>query len=249
MSPDFVYDGTLLGGAEMLRGGVTCCNDMYFYPDAAARAYENAGMRALIGMPILDFPTPYAADADAYLPRGLAARDAFKHVAARSPSRSRRTRRTRSATRRGRRVVMYARQLDLPIQTHLAETRARSRRSARDDRRVRRSPASTGWARPGPGFIAIHAVHVDAADIAMLAAQGCHVVHCPASNMKLASGIAPVARAAGGRHQRRARHRRRRVEQPARHPFGDAPREPAREGRDRRRRRGARGDRAARWPR
>ena len=64
----------------MLRGGITCCNDMYFYPDAAARAYENAGMRAMLGMPILDFPTPYAADADAYLRRGLAARDAFKHA-------------------------------------------------------------------------------------------------------------------------------------------------------------------------
>ena len=57
VSPDFVHDGTLLACAEMLRGGITTCNDMYFYPDAAARAYEAAGMRALIGMPILDFPT------------------------------------------------------------------------------------------------------------------------------------------------------------------------------------------------
>jgi 5-methylthioadenosine/S-adenosylhomocysteine deaminase len=77
VSAEFVFDGTLLGAAEMLRGGITCCNDMYFYPDAAARAYEIAGMRALLGMPVLDFPTPYAADADAYLTRGLAARDAF----------------------------------------------------------------------------------------------------------------------------------------------------------------------------
>jgi 5-methylthioadenosine/S-adenosylhomocysteine deaminase len=58
VSPEFVFDGTLLGAAEMLRGGITCCNDMYFYPDAAARAYEIAGMRALLGMPVLDFPTP-----------------------------------------------------------------------------------------------------------------------------------------------------------------------------------------------
>ncbi len=49
VSPDFVYDGTLLGAAEMLRGGVTCCNDMYFYPDAAARAYETAGIARDVG--------------------------------------------------------------------------------------------------------------------------------------------------------------------------------------------------------
>ena len=73
---DFVYDGTLLAAAEMLQGGITCCNDMYFFPDAAARAYRTSGMRAMLGLPILDFPTPYAADADGYLHTGLAARDA-----------------------------------------------------------------------------------------------------------------------------------------------------------------------------
>ena len=62
VGPEFVHDGTLLGAAEMLRGGITCCNDMYFFPDAAARAYEDAGMRAMLGMPVLDFPTPYAAE-------------------------------------------------------------------------------------------------------------------------------------------------------------------------------------------
>jgi 5-methylthioadenosine/S-adenosylhomocysteine deaminase len=63
VSPEFVHDGTLLACAEMLRGGVTACNDMYFYPGDAARAYEETGMRALIGMPVLDVPTAYAADA------------------------------------------------------------------------------------------------------------------------------------------------------------------------------------------
>jgi len=123
LSPDFVHDGTLLGAAEMLRSGVTCCNDMYFYPDAAARAYEVAGLRAMIGMPVLDFPTPYAADADAYLQQGFAARDAYKHsprltfaLAPHAPYT------VGDAT--WRKVVMYAHQLDLPIQTHVAETRA-----------------------------------------------------------------------------------------------------------------------------
>jgi 5-methylthioadenosine/S-adenosylhomocysteine deaminase len=190
VSAEFVYDGTLLGAAEMLLGGVTCCNDMYFHPDAAARAYEAAGMRALIGVPILDFPTPYAADADAYLQQGLAARDAFKHssrlafaLAPHAPYT------VGDAT--WRKIVMYAGQLELPVQTHVAETRvevdeARAQTGAAPLARLARLGVT------GPDFIAVHAVHVDGADIELLATHGCHVVHCPASNMKLASGIAPV---------------------------------------------------------
>ena len=190
LSPDFVHDGTLLGAAEMLRGGVTCCNDMYFYPDAAARAYEAAGLRAMIGLPVLDFPTPYAADANAYLQNGLAARDAFK----RAP-------RLRFALAphapytvgddTWRRVVMFAHQLDLPIQTHVAETRLEVDEARAAGVRPLARLARLGAT--GPGFIAIHAVHLDEPDLDLLARHGCHVVHCPASNMKLASGIAPVA--------------------------------------------------------
>src|SRR5512143_677406 len=79
VGPDFVYDGARLAAAEMLKGGTTCCNDMYFFPDATARAFLETGMRAMLGLPILDFPTPYAADADGYLQCGLAVRDALKH--------------------------------------------------------------------------------------------------------------------------------------------------------------------------
>ena len=191
VAPDFVHDGTLLAAAEMLRGGVTCANDMYFFPDAAARAYEQAGMRAMIGVPILDFPTPYAADADGYLARGLAARDAFKHASRLAFSLAPHAPYTVSDATWST-IVMYARQLDLWIQTHVAETRAEV-----DDARA--ATHETPLARldrlgaTGPTFIAIHAVHVDTADIDRLATQGCHVVHCPGSNMKLASGIAPVA--------------------------------------------------------
>ena len=78
-APDFVFDGASLAGAEMLRGGITCCNDMYFFPDATARALLAVGMRAMLGLPVLDFPTPYAADPDGYLQKGLAVRDEFIH--------------------------------------------------------------------------------------------------------------------------------------------------------------------------
>lgn len=190
VAPEYVFDGTLLAAAEMLQGGTTTCADMYFHPADSARAFDAAGMRAVLGIPVLDFATSYAADADAYLEYGLAARDAFAHAA-----------RLRFALAphapytvgddTWRKIIMYARQLDLPITTHLAETRAEV-----DD--ALRATGTTPLARldalgaTGPMFIAVHAVHVNAADIALLAAQGSHVVHCPASNMKLASGIAPI---------------------------------------------------------
>jgi 5-methylthioadenosine/S-adenosylhomocysteine deaminase len=190
VSPEFVHDGSLLAAAEMLRGGITCAADMYFYPDAAARALDASGMRALVGMPVLDFPTPYAADPDAYLQKGLAARDAFKHatrlafaLAPHAPYT------VGDAT--WAKVTMYARQLDLPIHTHVAETRDEvddSRRASGETpvERLERLGVT------GPSLIAVHAVHVSDGDIAKLAAQRCNVVHCPTSNMKLASGIAPV---------------------------------------------------------
>jgi 5-methylthioadenosine/S-adenosylhomocysteine deaminase len=191
VAPDFVHDGTLLATAEMLRAGITCCNDMYFYPDAAAEAYEEAGMRAMIGMPILDFPTPYAADADGYLQRGFAARDAFKHAPRLAFSLAPHAPYTVSDDT-WRSVVVYARQLDLIVQTHLAETRREvdeARATSRESPLARLDRLGA----TGPSFVAVHAVHVDARDIELLAAQGCHVVHCAGSNMKLASGIAPVA--------------------------------------------------------
>lgn len=194
-SPEFVHDGTLVAAGEMLLGGITCCADQYFFPDAAARAYRRSGMRALIGLAVLDFPTPYAVDADAYLREGLAARDAWKHEAklrfALAPHAP-----YTVADPSWEKIVVYARQLDLPIQTHLQETRDELEASLA-------SGVSTPLARlerlgvTGPNFIAVHAVHLTDSDIEILAAQSCQVVHCPASNLKLASGIAPVARLQG----------------------------------------------------
>jgi len=192
LSPQFVHDGTLLAAAEMLRGGITCCADQYFFPDAAARAYGRSGIRALIGLPVLDFPTPYAVDCDGYLQAGLAARDAWKHepkfafaLAPHAPY--------TVSDASWEKIVVYARQLDLPIQTHLQETRVELEQSLA-------STAMTPLARldrlgaTGPAFIAVHAVHLADGDVDLLAAQRCQVVHCPASNLKLASGVAPVTR-------------------------------------------------------
>jgi 5-methylthioadenosine/S-adenosylhomocysteine deaminase len=191
LSPDFVQDGTLLAAAEMLCGGVTCCNDQYFFPDAAARAYAASGMRAMLGLAVLDFPTAYAADADGYLQAGLAARDRWKHEPLLSFSLAPHAPYT-VADASWTKIVVYARQLDLPIQTHLLETDAERARSKAEFgiqplQRLDRLGVT------GPTFIAVHGTHLDAGDIELLAAQGCHVVHCPVSNLKLAAGIAPVA--------------------------------------------------------
>jgi 5-methylthioadenosine/S-adenosylhomocysteine deaminase len=191
VSPEFVYEGAQLAAYEMLRGGITCCNDMYFFPDATARAYVKSGLRAMIGLPILDFPTPYAANADSYLQAGLAARDAWKHEPGLRFSFAPHAPYT-VHDRTWERVVTYARELDLPIQTHLLESA-----NERDDSRAQYGTGPLerlhALGATGPSFIAVHAVHLQTSDIELLAAQGSHVVHCPASNLKLANGFAPVA--------------------------------------------------------
>ena len=191
VSADFVYDGARLAAAEMLLGGVTCCNDMYFFPEASARAFLELGMRAMLGAPILDFPTSYAADADGYLAQGLATRDALKGEPTLSFSLAPHAPYTVSDAT-WEKIVVYARQLDLPVQTHLAET-AQEVSASRSEHGISPLLRLSELGVTGPQFIAVHGVHLSPEDIALLAAHGSHVVHCPVSNMKLGCGIAPVA--------------------------------------------------------
>lgn len=191
LSGDFVRDGTLLACAEMLRGGITCFNDMYFFPAAAAEAALAAGMRAAIGLIVIEFPTPYASDAEDYLAKGLAVRDQFRHesllrfcLAPHAPY-------TVSDRTFGR-ILTYAEQLDLPVHIHLHETLDEIRQSLADHR-LRPLQRLRNLGLLGPNLIAVHAVHLLQEEIAVLAQQGCHLAHCPTSNLKLASGIPPVA--------------------------------------------------------
>ena len=191
VSPEFVYDGTLLACAEMLRGGVTCFNEMYFFPEAAARAVLDSGMRAALGIIAFEFPTSYAADADDYIAKGLAARDALREEPLLSFCMAPHAPYTVS-DRTFAKVITIAEELDLPIHTHLHETRQEieeslTRYKARPLERLR----ALGML--GPRLIAAHAVHVTDPEIAMLAHHGASVAHCPSSNLKLASGFAPVA--------------------------------------------------------
>ena len=191
VSPEFVYDGSRLAAIEMLRGGVTCCSDMYFYPEASVRALRNAGMRAVAGIIAIEFPTAYASDSDDYLRKGLATRDAFRDDPLTTFTLAPHAPYTVADTTLAR-IAMLAEELDLPIHTHLHETRDEIERSLRDH-----------GARPLARFdrlglvserlIAVHAVHLDPTEIELLAQRGASVAHCPASNLKLGSGIAPIA--------------------------------------------------------
>jgi 5-methylthioadenosine/S-adenosylhomocysteine deaminase len=191
VSNEFVHDGTLLACAEMLRGGVTCFNDMYFFPEAAARAALQAGMRAALGIIAVEFRSAYAADAQDYLTKGIALRDSLRDepllsfcLAPHAPF--------TVSDQTFAQITIYAGELDLPVHIHLHETA----------QEVSDSLAAHGM-RPlarlerlgllGPGLIAVHGVHLDAPEIDLLARHGCSVAHCPSSNLKLGSGIAPVA--------------------------------------------------------
>jgi len=191
VSARFVYEGTRLACAEMLAGGVTCMNEMYFFPEEAARAALDSGMRAAIGIIAIDFPTAYASDADDYLAKGLAARDRLARepllsfcIAPHAPY--------TVSDRTLERSLMLAEELDLPIHMHVHETAAEVAQGL-EQHGMRPLARLAHLGIVGPRLIAVHAVHLDAAEVEMLARAGASVAHCPSSNLKLASGIAPVA--------------------------------------------------------
>ena len=191
LSEAFVRDGTLLAAAEMLAGGVTHCCDAYFFPRAAGEAFLQAGMRATLGMIVQESPSAYAADADGHLARGLALRDALRDEPLLSFAFALHAPHVVSDASLGR-VNTLAEQLSLPIHTCIHETGDEIRDSLKQFG-VRPLERLAQLGVLGPNFIGVHAVHVNDAEIRLLAQHGCHVAHCPASNLKLACGIAPVA--------------------------------------------------------
>jgi 5-methylthioadenosine/S-adenosylhomocysteine deaminase len=191
VSADFVRDGTRLACLEMLKCGVTCFNDMYFFSDAVIEAAVEAGIRVSAGLIVVDAPTPYAADPDGYLQKGLALRDNWiDHplvnfcMAPHAPY--------TVSNQTLEKVATYAAQLDLPIHMHIHETVHELEHSI-GQYGVRPLTRLKALGLLTPSLIAIHAVHLNSHEIALLASHGCHVAHCPNSNLKLASGFAPIA--------------------------------------------------------
>jgi len=191
LSPDFVHDGTLLACWEMLRGGITCFNDMYFFPEDAARAALSAGIRAVLGITVLEFPSAYGSGPADYLDKGLQARAALRNeplvsfcLAPHAPY--------TVADATFERVAQLAEETDSPIHIHLHESTDEIERSLAEHG-VRPLARIERLGLLGPRLIAVHAIHLKQDEIERLAQHGSHVAHCPTSNMKLASGIAPVS--------------------------------------------------------
>ena len=191
VSPSFVHDGTLLACAEMLSGGITTFNDMYFYPQAAAEASIQAGLRANLGLVVLEFPTNYARDAEDYIDKGTKVRDQLKHEPLISFSFAPHAPYTVSDATFTQ-INTLSEQLNLTVHTHLHETLAEISQSeqAHGMRPLARL-ANLGLLNSSTTFA--HCVHLDDIEMKLLAEHGCHIVHCPSSNLKLASGIAPIA--------------------------------------------------------
>lgn len=191
VTADFVHDGSRLALAEMLLGGVTCFNDMYLFPETTARAAAQLGMRATIGMPLINLPTRYAQTPEEYLEKGLALHDEYRNhplidtaFAPHAPY--------TVAEPLLEHIRALADELDAPIHMHIHETAEEVRQSveASGERPLARLHA---LGLLSPGLIAVHMTQLDDEEIDLLAASGAHVVHCPESNLKLASGFCPVA--------------------------------------------------------
>lgn len=190
VSAEYVYDGSLLAIAEMLRSGTTCFNDMYFFPEETARAVEHAGMRAKLGLILIDFPSAWAKDADEYLSKGLELHDQLHNNSLISTAFAPHAPYTVSDEPL-KRISTYAEELDIPIHIHLHET----------SDEVEQAIASTGK-RPierlnelgllSPHLLAVHMTQLTDEEINLVAETGAHVLHCPESNLKLASGFCPT---------------------------------------------------------
>ncbi|MEO0996354.1 MAG: TRZ/ATZ family hydrolase [Pseudomonadota bacterium] len=189
---EMVIDGTRLAIAEMLGGGTTCFADMYLFPDAAADVADECRMRAVLGLPVIDFPTAWARDPDEYFSRAVTVADRCQPNPLLTTQFAPHSAYAVSAENLARTRVL-ADQLDSRVHVHLHETAAEVSDSL-SAHGVRPLQALQQAGLVNGGLVAAHAVHLSDDDLTQLAAAGVSVVHCPESNAKLASGLANVVR-------------------------------------------------------
>lgn len=190
VSPAMVRNGVELAIAEMLRSGTTCFCDMYFFPEEVAHAARDSGIRAVVGMIMIDFPSAYAQGSDEYLSKGLSLHDDLRASGLVKTAFAPHAPYTVSDDPLSR-ISMYAEELDIPITMHIHET----------EHEVSEAVSKTGK-RPlarllelgllTPRLNAVHMTQLNDEEIALLAETGVSVIHCPESNLKLASGFCPV---------------------------------------------------------
>lgn len=191
VSEELVYDASQLAIAEMIRGGVTCFNDMYFFIEATAKAASEAGIRAHIGMTVIDLPTAWAKNTEEYISKGLDFYEAYKNHPLITPTvapHSTYTVSTETLTK----LKKIATDYHLRMNIHLQEAPSEIEQSLKS---YQKRPIELLYeiGLLSSELIAIHMTQLNERDIEMIQRTGVQIVHCPESNMKLVSGICPVA--------------------------------------------------------
>jgi 5-methylthioadenosine/S-adenosylhomocysteine deaminase len=192
VSEQFVHDGSQLAVAEMLRSATTCFNDMYFFPEVTARVAANSGIRACVGMILLDFPSAYAENPEQYFSKGLALHDDYRHhplircaFAPHAPY--------TVSDAPLQKVQVLADELELPVHIHLHETASEIENSLNKcGQRPLQRLEQLGLL--SPALLGVHMTQLESDEIRRLSESGASVIHCPESNLKLASGFCPVQR-------------------------------------------------------
>ncbi|WP_137823618.1 TRZ/ATZ family hydrolase [Pseudomonas sp. D(2018)] len=188
----FVRDGTELAVAEQIKGGISCFSDMYFFPAQASSAIHTAGIKAQLAIPVLDFPIPGAVDAAEAIRRGVELFSDLKHhpriKVAFGPHAPYSVSDDKLED-----IRVLAEELDAGIHMHVQETAFEVQQSL-DLRGERPMARLARLGLLGPRFQAVHMTQIDDADIALLVESNSNVIHCPESNLKLASGFCPVER-------------------------------------------------------
>ena len=192
MSESFVRDGTDLAIAEMIRSGTTCFNDMYFFPEIIAHRAIHHGMRASVGLILIDFPTVWAENSEEYIEKGLAVHEELRHEPLISTPFAPHAPYTVSDEPL-KRIRVLADELNLPIHMHVHETLHEVRQSVelhgqRSLQRLHQLDLID------PSFMAVHMTQLSEEEIEAFSQSGGHIVHCPESNLKLASGFCPVVK-------------------------------------------------------
>ncbi len=191
VNPEFAADGFKLAAAEMIRSGTTCLSDMFYFPDEIARCAQQIGMRSVVGLIVLDFPSPWAQNAEEYLHKALAVHDEIREFSLVSSALAPHAPYTVSDESL-QQIAMYSNELDIPVHMHVHETAAE----------VAEAQQKTGQ-RPlerldqlnllNSNLIAVHMTELNEFEIDRVAEAGVNIAHCPESNLKLGSGICPVA--------------------------------------------------------
>jgi len=191
LNEETVYWGALLGCLEMIASGTTTVSDGYFLQDSTARAFQNAGLRALIAQGVIDFPAPGVPDPTQNLAVGKAFIERWKHGSALIRPGLFCHSLTTCSDKTLQEAMRLSQEFSLPLQIHLSETEEEVEEVIR---RTGKRPVLQldHLGLLNESLIGVHAVHLEDEEIDLLARDKVGIVHCPESNMKLASGAARV---------------------------------------------------------